>query len=286
MKKFLLLFALVVAACATQSATEPSPVAGPAAVIAAERAFAHRATEIGWIPAFREYVAPDGQLAGPGGFANAPQQLAAAEDDGNRNLYWWPAYAGVARSGDFGFTTGPASFDEARTPRIIYFTVWRRQADGSWKWIYDGGAGPVADPAAAAVDAQDIPTLPVATRGVGAAAAIDQVTALERDASTASLAPLLAADARVNRPGRARGEGAGAPAIFAFPEGGARFTMTRIETSSSGDLVFTLGEAAWTREGAEVRGLYGRIWQHRENGWRIVYDQLIALRPPQPPAAN
>jgi hypothetical protein len=281
----LILPLLLLGACASvDTATEPSPAAGPTAVIAAERAFAARAGEVGWIPAFREYVAPDGQLGGPQGIVNAPQQLAETPDDGNRNLFWWPAYAGVSRSGEFGFTAGPASFDEARTPRVIYFTVWRNQPDGSWKWIYDGGPGPVADPAAIAPGAEPV-ALPVAARGVGSEAAINQVQALERDATSASLAARVAPEARVFRTGRPRSEGVGAAAGFAFPEGGVRYTMSRIEAARSGDLVFTLGEGAWTRDGAEVRGLYARMWQLREDGWRIVYDQLVVPRP-APPAAN
>ncbi|MBK8544401.1 MAG: hypothetical protein IPL62_13170 [Caulobacteraceae bacterium] len=46
-----------------------------------------------------------------------PAELASTPDDGNRNLFWWPVFAGISRDGDFGFTTGAVSFDEARTRR-------------------------------------------------------------------------------------------------------------------------------------------------------------------------
>ena len=131
MRPFLFFAVLLASACATPREAAVTPDA----IIAAERAFAARAGEINWVPAFREYVAPDGQTIGEHGYESAPQSLAETPDDGNHNLFWWPAFAGIARSGDIGFTTGPASFDEARTPRIYYFTIWRRQADGSWKWI-------------------------------------------------------------------------------------------------------------------------------------------------------
>jgi ketosteroid isomerase-like protein len=200
--RLLLASLFLLAGCA--SVPIEAPVAA-APVIAAERAVSARASEVGWIPAFREFTAPDGQL-GQAEIVSAPETLAATSDDGVRTLYWQPAYAGIARSGDLGFTTGPFSVDEARTPRGQYFTVWRLQADGSWKWIWDGGPGPVAELGPIPDPTSNVATLPVAAAGVGSAArASEEVAAIERDAGdAASLADYLAEDAHVYRPGRAR----------------------------------------------------------------------------------
>jgi ketosteroid isomerase-like protein len=250
----------------------------PAPVIAAERAFAARGAEIGWVAAFREYTAPDGMV---GNFENAPQSLAETPDEGARNLFWWPAYAGIARSGDLGFTTGPFSVDEARTPRGQYFTVWRRQPDGSWKWIWDGGPGPRTDALNHGIDAAELPTLPVAVRGVGSAAtAAEQVRGIEAGRSTAGgLASYLAADAQVYRATQPIDS---APAEnFVFPGAEMAYAVRRVEASAAGDLVFTLGEVRFTFNGQERQGQYARIWQYRADGWRIVYDQLTAPPPPR-----
>jgi len=261
----------LLAACA--SAPERATVTAEP-VIAAERAFAARGAEIGWVAAFREYTAPDGMV---GNFENAPQSLAATPDEGARNLFWWPAYAGIARSGDLGYTTGPFSVDAARTPRGQYFTVWRRQPGGSWKWIWDGGPGPRPDPLNRGVGAADLPMLPLAARGVGAASAAQQVSALESGATAGSLARRLAGDAQVYRSGLAT---ASEPdEAMVFPNAEIAYTALRVEASVAGDLVFTLGEARWTLDGRERLGQFARIWQYRPEGWRIVYDQLIA-RPP------
>jgi hypothetical protein len=270
-----LLLALALAACASAPVgeDEASHAASPAPVIAAERAFAARAGEVGWVPAFREYTAPDGEIAQPNGYANAPAELAEAPDDGNRNLFWWPAYAGISRDAGFGFTTGPVSFDEARTPRGHYFTVWRRQADGSWKWIYDGGVGPIVEPNQIAPDAPDVPALPVATAGSGNAdAAVAEVRALEWGGALA-----FAADARSYR--TRMPPMTGAPRDV--PEGIA-YSLHRVEAASSGDLVMVLGTARWPTEGGVAEGLFARMWQRRVEGWRIVYDQLVPPRPPSP----
>jgi ketosteroid isomerase-like protein len=278
MKYLLLALALAACASAPESADlEPSPAASPAAVIAAERAFAARAGEVGWIPAFREYAAPDGEIAQPNGYASAPAELATTPDDGNRNLFWWPAYAGISRDAGFGFTTGPVSFDEERTPRGHYFTVWRRQTDGSWKWIYDGGVGPIAEPNQIAPDVADVPALPVATAGAESAdAAVAEVRALEWGGALA-----YAADARSYR--TRMPPMTGAPRDV--PEG-IVFSLHRVEAASSGDLVLVLGMARWPTAGGEAEGLFARMWQHRAEGWRIVYDQLVPPQSPPPPAAD
>ncbi len=277
----IILSALLLVACATT----PAQQADPANVIAAERAFATRAGEIAWIPAFREFVAPDGQLGNPTGFANAPQQLAESEDDGNRNLFWWPAFAGIARSGDLGFTTGPVSFDEARTPRGHYFTVWRRQADGSWKWIYDGGVGPIANPTLIEPNAANVPSLPVAAAGAGSAAqAIAEVSSWEGELTgAANVRERLAVEARVVRSRSAFASGAEASAALSTPAEGVRYEVLRTEASAAGDLVMVLGMAHWTADRAERSGPYARMWQHQASGWRVVYDQVIVPRPAPPP---
>jgi ketosteroid isomerase-like protein len=60
-------------------------------------------------------------------------------------LKWKPEIGTAARSGDFGFTVGSAG------PRVVdpntppadpataghYFTIWRRDASGRWRYIID-----------------------------------------------------------------------------------------------------------------------------------------------------
>lgn len=272
----LVLSAAFLAACATTEA--PAPSADP--VIAAERAFAADAGEHGWIPAFRTFAAPDGVVIQGGEIVNARERFSALPDDGSRTLAWWPAFAAIARSGDLGFTTGPYIAGGTDEIRGHYFTVWRRQRDGAWLWIFDGGVG-VTDANPVARDAV-VPVLPVATTGAGSAgAAAAQVRALETaNATSAAMVALLADDARVNRPRAPSAIGREAAAAMTGLD--AAFTPLRAEASGAGDLVFTLGEARWTREGRLGHGHYARIWQHRPEGWRLVFDEILPAPPPQP----
>jgi ketosteroid isomerase-like protein len=280
MRHFLL--ALSLAACSSVSENtgrlEASPVVSPAPVIEAERAFAADAAVRGWTAAFRSYAASEAVMLSPDP-VNAQEQLAQIEGDGSTALDWRPAYAGISRSGDFGFTTGP--FQMRGREGIIghYFTVWRRQPDGEWKWIFDAGTD-VRDPGPAVEPDASIPGLVVATGGAsGAEAAIAAVAALEEtNARPASLARLLADDARVNRPYEAAALGGQAAFRLMAAEGGSTFASLRREASSGGDMVFSLGEVRDSNEGVERLRYYARIWQWRPEGWRIVFDEIVPRR--------
>lgn len=71
-------------------------------------------------------------------------------------LMWQPAYAGIAKSGDIGFTTGPwqykKSAGEAVSAAGSFATVWRKTAKGEWKYLVDIGVdGPSSADAASEI---------------------------------------------------------------------------------------------------------------------------------------
>lgn len=63
-------------------------------------------------------------------------------------LAWEPSSAEVRPDGDIGTTHGPyqlTSTAEDGTTRVaegMFFSVWERQGDGSWKIIFDSGTPP------------------------------------------------------------------------------------------------------------------------------------------------
>ena len=125
------LFALVAFAASPALAADPAPV------VAAERAFAADGLALGVRDAFLKHSAPEAIVFQPD--VQKVHELFPKQDPdkGGPPLVWWPLWAGIARSGDLGFTTGPYSYDGQL--RGYYFTVWKKQADGGWKWVYDGG---------------------------------------------------------------------------------------------------------------------------------------------------
>lgn len=262
---------LLIAAALIAAAPSPEPA------IQAERDFAAAVARDGIKRGFLAFAAPGAFMFAPGRksvteiFADAPDR------DEGPTLEWWPEFAGMAQSGDFGFTTGSASVPTR------YFTVWRKQADGSWKWIYDGGV-PLAAKMAPAGDKPVLHLAPATARSGSATRALAEIAPLERGLATASakdarsaLLPFLVDQALVGSPPAATYPGsegqktglAQRPAQLALgPLGG--------DAASSGDMAFTYGTARW----AERSGHYVRIWQKHRSGWRVAVDLLI----PQPPA--
>jgi hypothetical protein len=263
---------------ATAQSSETRPSAN--LVIDAERNFAAEAAATGWVEAFLANSAPDGVMSGRQ--IRSTADALAALPKGDKSLFWWPVHAGIAISGDLGFTTGPFSVAPDRRPVGMYFTVWKRQADASWRWIYDGGVGPVLDLPDDELSDSPVSVLKIADGGVGtSAAAVAQVQAIESElVDAASLVDYLAEDAHVYRRNRIRGQG-GTRAIenLSYPASAMHYGIYRIEASAAGDLVFTLGTAHWSAAATERDGYFARIWQYRDNHWRIVYDQIVELPP-------
>lgn len=280
-----------------------TPDAAP--VVAAERAFAADAPSMGVAGSFNKWSTPDAIVIGGG----QVQRVRDAYPDGPRPadeplLEWWPNFAGVSRSGDMGFTTGGVQVGGRRTGH--YFTIWQRQPDGSWKWVYDGGSGasaadvpgPETEPAILEPGPQLVLAVgPNGERpaGVPSEWAMRDVTAREvqlaRAAATDQKMAHLAAMADngrlyvAPRP-PAIGRAAFAEALSAWP---ATFRFGPTEgggASRYGDLVWTYGTAAWERDGQARTGHYVRLWQRQEGGWKIVLAQLIPAPIAAPPPAG
>jgi ketosteroid isomerase-like protein len=276
----ILRFALSVALAAASTAFARPP-ATAADVAAAERRFAAMAQAEGLGPAFAAWSAEDAVI-----FTPRPASAKAAYADPNNRpsgrLEWWPVYAGIARSGDLGFSTGPFEVEGGQA-HGWYFTIWRREADGRWRWVLDHGT-PTREAASYGSDAP-LTSAPAGRASRRAAGSWDEVRAAE-----ARLAAALAADARtalpaalwddgrIMRPGPqpAVGRAAFAAAAAAGP---ARIEASRIGggVSKAGDLAWTYGDAAWDSGGARLEGHYVRVWQRRPGGWKLLVDEMTPL---------
>ena len=110
--------------------------AEPITAIDAERAFAADAQRLGQWTAFGKYAADDAVMF-------VPQQVNAQAflkplKDPPAAVFWWPGKSFVSCDGSYAVNTGPWVRQWGKA--VGYFTtVWKRQPDGSWKWIYDGG---------------------------------------------------------------------------------------------------------------------------------------------------
>lgn len=104
-------------------------------VVDAERVFAAAARAEGQWTAFRRYAAPDAILFAPGP-VNAQAFLKPLRDP-PAAVRWQPTESHASCDGRFAVNTGVTEWPDGR---VGYFTtVWRREKDGSWRWIVDHG---------------------------------------------------------------------------------------------------------------------------------------------------
>lgn len=102
--------------------------------VEAEREFNRTAQTQGQWTAFRRYAADDAVM-----FVPQPQNAQAFLKDRKDppvSVQWWPAESYVSCDGTAAVNTGPWA---AARGAGFFTTVWIRQADRGWKWIYDGG---------------------------------------------------------------------------------------------------------------------------------------------------
>ncbi len=290
------LLAITLTACTTPQEQPASDAAAEVLnayfvdeIVAAERTFAADGYASGVKLSFLKWSAPDAVMLSPGP-VNAHQTLARAPDQpadyAGPRLIWWPLYAGAAISGDLGFTTGPYAYDDDR--RGYYFTVWRREADGGWKWVFDAGVGADASTAPAPGGAVAVmkpasrtKTAPTASGPKALEKVIDveaTLAAAARTDATGALAPYLAKDSRVHSAGAVPATTPDAiPAALAARPDALAFTQLGGGASDAGDMVWTYGVGRWRESGAEREGYYARIWRNQTDGWRIAFDEFIPV---------
>ncbi|WGM32424.1 DUF4440 domain-containing protein [Brevundimonas sp. NIBR11] len=252
-------------------------------VVAAERAFAADGLTMGVDRSFLKWSTEDAVMIAGGAPRLAHDILDphAGFDPAAPSLVWWPNWAGIAKSGDLGFTTGGVEVGGRRTGH--YFTIWERQPDGGWKWVYDGGVGataanvpgPETEPALLPTSILDSRSSDAAMSEVRTVEAVLAAGAL-RDQKQAHLA-LLAPDGRVYVAPLppAIGRDAFAAALDAWPHRLELSAPFGGGSSAAGDMVWTYGRALWTGDDAQRAGHYVHLWQKRSMGWVLVFAQII-----------
>jgi len=134
--------------------TDPTAKPGKVLLFDLEARFAKDVLERGGA-GFAAWFADDGVALG-NGQAPVIGRVAIAKSANwsakDYQLTWTPTDAQMSPSGDMGYTWGHfegRSKDAAGNPVTTtgrYLTIWRKQADGSWKVVLDAGAN---EPAAA-----------------------------------------------------------------------------------------------------------------------------------------
>lgn len=121
------------------------PVANPSKVVATELAFARAAQEEGQWTAFRKFAAEGALIYGLNGAVEAEPFLRSLEDP-PRAVAWQPHLVWSSCDGSLAVTKGGYREPEGETGS--FSTVWQRQRDGEYRYLFDFGYPDVNAPEA------------------------------------------------------------------------------------------------------------------------------------------
>jgi ketosteroid isomerase-like protein len=252
-----------------------------------ERGFAKATSEIGVRNGFLTFFAEDVVMppeVGPAraGMVGWPNPVEPRPTD----LVWEPLYGDIARSMNLGYLTGPSSFTDRNGKKHtgVYFSIWRRNAEGLWRVVLDAGLDmPSAAPEFASNTfraAQQTSWKSADTTDQSAREA-ESLKQAEREFFTlASTSLTRAYEQHLSEHARLHREGKhpllGRTAILADLRAQSP-TLSgealRTEAAASGDLGWTYGPGKMTVAGKLQEGVYTHVWKRDDQGrWKIVVD--------------
>ena len=148
---FFLFMLIVVGSCNNKQKLPAYSVNEKIALMKADEAFSKLSVEKGMKTAFIEYIDSNGVLLKPNHLpivgANAIDYL-IEQDDTGYTLNWQPHNAFVSLSADLGYTYGVYALHPKNKDTVLYGTyvsIWKKQADGKWKFVLDSGNDNIED---------------------------------------------------------------------------------------------------------------------------------------------
>jgi len=204
-------------------------------------------------------------------------------------MTWRPTFAAIAKSMEWGVTTGTLSFQRVGAIKRYgeYLTVWRRDRKGNWKidlraQIEHKGGNAEPDLHYVEPDDKDYTRFKTKERIQQRKEIVmnnDQLlsTVLKTDAAIA-YGEFLAEDARLYFPWKTPIIGKSAILDFVKEQGLAVQAKSLVASRSySGELAYSYGEASVATASSEIlKCNYVRIWQLQPDfQWRVIIEMLF-----------
>jgi ketosteroid isomerase-like protein len=141
-------FALFLLGCREQQTAKNQISVWEAEILETEQAFSQMSQEAGIPAAFLEYAADEAVLMRNNGLVKGKDAISqyfksSPQPDSTAQLSWKPDFVSVAASGDLGYTYGEFVFStrdslgQVQTQKGVFHTVWKRQPDGRWRFVWD-----------------------------------------------------------------------------------------------------------------------------------------------------
>jgi ketosteroid isomerase-like protein len=256
-------------------------------MVEAEYAFADKA-RASVRGAFLDTLAEDSWVLQPRPERGRAVYMAAKES--TAQLEWYPALAGIAASGDMGFSTGPWVYTATNGAKVTghFLTVWRRDAACRWSVVLDGGiandAAANGEPKLAPDQVSYTPSAPPPERLIADDAPGHAVGDFQAGAEKAGFAGALRTYARIvdflfytdDRP--KMGVAAASDYLVTHPVSGAFKEVARGKAADS-TLLYTVGELADSH--GQSTHSYVQIWQYdpRVANWGLRILLIDAIPP-------
>ncbi|TMI64827.1 MAG: hypothetical protein E6H07_02615 [Bacteroidetes bacterium] len=188
-------------------------------------------------------------------------------------LDWSPQHAEIAASQDFGYTTGPYTFsrNDSVLSRGEYFSVWKINKNGEWKFIVDLGVNntpAISDSKLEKITAEKISGNATTTEMLKAEANFTTLSVQNRNKAYKKFLSAKSILKRNNRQS-AISKNLQKRIINNDPQD-AVFRLLGSGIASSGDLGYTFGNIT---TGVKQFG-YLRIWRNEKDGWKIAVEVL------------
>jgi ketosteroid isomerase-like protein len=267
----------MLASCLAAAHAAPADLAR---MVQTEYDFSDAAKKEGFKASFLKYLSEDNVM-----FENGPvkgRERVARRPELPGLLQWYPDYAVVASTGDVGLSTGPWVFSKDGKPAAFghFFSIWRKQPDGSWRNALDVGIDhDEIKPAPAqlkvsAPTAHAAPPTPKSDDHSGEVRAAEAEFARLASASgyAAAAERMAHPELRVYRNGHAPVVGA-VPAV-AFLKEQASVGATKLDVASgSGDFGYAYGMIAKPASSGSSH-VFVHVWKQDNGHWQLLGDLL------------
>lgn len=147
-QKLVLILLLLIYGCNSNIKKDESIEQWKNEILETEKEFAEMAQNEGISEAFLTYAADDAVLMRNNSLVIGKKTIQEnfndqSSDSKNVSLSWAPDFVDVASSGDLGYTYGKYvytvtdSLGKSTVNEGVFHTVWKRQPDGTWKFVWD-----------------------------------------------------------------------------------------------------------------------------------------------------
>jgi ketosteroid isomerase-like protein len=270
-------------------AAEPLATEAARAMVESERKFYQTGQEKGTRAAFLTFLADDGIVFRPGP-VNGKEVWGKRPETG-LDLIWEPTFAAIARSADFGYTTGPAKWRANKKEENFlgygqFVSIWKKQKDGSWKVALDCGIEnpePTSKPEPLRLVVPDEDQQVKSGDGRSKALPLPEAQRKFADAAKSNSADaalgVAGEEIRVYHEGSFPAVGKDAAgALLRAKAGKMSFEQSGGDMSSSADLAYCYGKYSLSRDANTEAGHFFQIWQTDAVGvWKLVVDWQQAL---------